>query len=259
MIVYENKASQDKRRKPVITNEQRQKTGMIARRVVQEIVDNSHGPIAIIGITGQAGAGKTSTLRLLQKLCQRLGIRCNELGLDSFFKVSSRERKLWLHASNISEAERKARENQTHWWDYEWLTWALKELKEGRGLHLRRCYTRKDHGELTGSIRIDPHDGQKGIIALEGVGIAHLDELSALIYLHALPELRAERLGLRDSYRSGDEALERWRVTQTFEQRYFRENWGKITHFFNTSGDEPIIIDELDSDEALRSHEKYRF
>src|SRR3989338_2730419 len=55
------------------------------------------GKVNILGLTGQAGAGKTNCVApIIVEEARRLGIKAHNLGLDAFFILSSRERKAWI-------------------------------------------------------------------------------------------------------------------------------------------------------------------
>src|SRR3989344_5541080 len=49
------------------------------------------GEITIVGLTGRAGAGKTTTAKSLTEAYEAIDIPAAPLGLDAFFKLSSRE------------------------------------------------------------------------------------------------------------------------------------------------------------------------
>lgn len=212
------------------------------------------GDIVIIGVTGQAGAGKTTMARVAQKATLALGLSCNTLSLDAFFKLSRRGRKAWLEEPGISSKERARRENQVSWWDFDWAASSLATLKANKPLELRNVYSRHDDGEQVGKITIKPHEAG-GVILFDGVAILHVSPVDEYLYLHALPEVRFNRLLARDgASRNGDAALQRWRLTQSFERNYFREHWGKITSFLDNSTEDPVPLEALAPEDALRPH-----
>lgn len=195
-------------------------------QVVEELVKTAEekravGEVAVLGLTGQAGAGKTFLAGKILEGAESLGIRVQNLALDAFFKLSSRQRRLWLEeGDHVGGAERERRRNQINWWDFESLKSALRAIRSGQLLELTNVYNRADKGEKTGSVTVDLRSG--GLLVLEGVAIAHLRPsglIDHLVYVHADDDVRKVRLFGRDLDRRPDrEAKEdRWRLTQHFE------------------------------------------
>ncbi len=229
-----------------------------ATKLVEVLIKRHYkkpGDVVIIGVTGQAGAGKTTMARVAQKAAHDLGLPCNTLSLDTFFKLSRRGRKAWLEDPSISADERARREDQISWWDFDWATGSLASLKTGKVLELRNVYSRHDDGELVGKVTIRPHDAG-GVILFDGVAILHIGPIDEYVYLHAPPEVRYHRLLARDgTSRTGEAAVKRWRLTQSFERQYFREHWNRITTFLDNSTEDPVPCENaLSSEEALRPH-----
>lgn len=187
------------------------------------------GEITIVGLTGRAGAGKTTTAKNLTETYEMMGIPAAPLGLDAFFKLSSKERKAWLEKGKLlGEHEYWRRADQMQWWDFDRANEALTTLRAGRSLHLQGIYNRADKGELTGELRIDP-DPQGMVIVLEGVATAHLKQAGDhFLYVNAHPKVRRERLLGRDQHRAGDTAYERFQITQSFENKYFPQHMTNI-------------------------------
>lgn len=195
----------------------------------------------IIGVTGQAGAGKTSISSRLQETAGNLGRPTRILSLDSFFILSSTKRKEWLEEGRQdSETEFTSRSDQMCWWDFRAVKTALETLKSGLELNLTGIYNRDDGGELTGRIKIRADKGR--IILFEGVATAHLKNyLNLLFFLYVPWDVRFRRIESRDTYRSGAEARGRFEVTQQFEEAYFRAHWGNIDYFIDNSNTSPEI------------------
>lgn len=210
------------------------------------------GRVTILGLTGQAGAGKSNHIApIIAREADRLGIKSQILGLDAFFILSSRGRKEWIAQGwEISEAEGLRRENQINWWNFQLAEQGLLGLRQGNPLHLTNVYNRKDKGELTGEIRIEPPtDGM--LVVFDGVAIAHLEGVDYLWYVHAPGEVRQGRLFNRDGDRRSlsADAQGRWEVTERFERAYFPKHWQRITLFIlnahnNGSGPGPYIYPE---------------
>jgi len=197
------------------------------------------GKVKVIGLTGRAGAGKTTRAKEMAIISEEMGIPVVRLGLDTFFKTSSRARKAWLEEEGIPDEERARREDQDNWWDFERAKQALGVLKSRRRLVMNGVYNRNDRGELTATVDIDP-DPEKGLIVVfEGVGISHLsDMLDDVLFIAAHPNERRDRLLGRDAdKRVGDAAKKRFRITQTYEAKHFAANGGRVTRVLeNSSG-----------------------
>lgn len=115
-------------------------------------------------------------------------------------------------------------------------------MASGRSLHLAGVYNREDGGELSLDVTI-PINGDGAVILKDGVAIAHMRaHIERLIYLHAHREVRYGRLQHRDPYRRGPEAEERFRLTEAFEQRYFREYMSRADIFMDNSNCNPVLM-----------------
>lgn len=187
------------------------------------------GNVKIVGLTGRAGAGKTTTAGKLVETCNQLGIPANILSLDAFFILSSKDRRAWLEeGKQLGEDEYAERADQASWWDFDKMRQALQQLQEGQSLHMTGVYNRADKGELTGEITIEPNP-QGCVIVVEGVAIAHMrDFMDRLIYVNTHPLVRRQRLLGRDQHRAADAAIERFLLTQGFENYYFEKYGGQI-------------------------------
>lgn len=186
--------------------------------------------VCVIGLTGQAGAGKTATAEIFQFVAVSLGIPLCVLGLDSFFRFSSAERKRWLEeGKRAGKDEYDRRCDQMTWWNFEQARRALDRVRECQKLKLSGIYNRADRGEKTGQISI--HLPAGGLLVFEGVAVAHLRATRMLDYLVlvcARDYIRRERLQDRDASRRQDAAAaeERWRITEKFEHNYFKRYGG---------------------------------
>ncbi len=200
----------------------------------------------VIGITGPAGAGKTNMITpLIQMIIQSMGEWCTILGLDSFFKLSSEARAEWLKEGKESgEREYALRRDQMNWWDFPRVESSLRSLKAGKSLHLGNVYNRADKGRLTGVVHIVP-PSERGILLLDGVAIAHLQEIDMLLYIHAEDNERLRRLMARDIHRGYDAAKERFELTQEFEGPYFRDYWERIHYCVDNSVSRTQFDDDI--------------
>lgn len=223
-------------------------------RISHRIRALSNGGVKIIGITGQAGAGKTRIANALAYSLTEKGTPAVCLGLDAFFILSSKGRKEWIaEGASISPEELARRQDQINWWDFAKAQAAIDGLKAGLPLRLRGIYNRGDKGELTGSLDIEP-DSEKGLLVLfEGVAVAHLEHFDDLIFVHAPPAVRLERIRERDASRRNDPAavMARWQLTQRFELNYFAEHWARIRSFVDNSSVEARELEALDQESAL--------
>lgn len=210
------------------------------------------GEHTILGITGQAGAGKSTFAKRIHGAYADAGLNSLSLGIDWWFILSSRERKQWLvDGDAIGGEEAARRRNQQSWWDFDRLERDLLALRRGETVHLRGVYNRDDGGELTLNVDLTPDPAGTTFI-LEGVAIAHLEAIDHLVYLHVSPEVRRRRLEQRDRQRSGAEHDERFKLTQSFEQRYFPLHWRRISLFIYNEGLNPVLLSHLHPHEALQ-------
>lgn len=203
----------------------------------------SSGQVNILGVAGQAGAGKTNHVSpLIAAEANKFDFPVEILRLDAFFKLSSSDRKNWIEEGlRISPQEAAVRQNMLNWWDFKAAEAAIEKLRQKEPLHLTNVYNRADGGNLTGEVRIDPPE--KGMLLIfEGVAICHLDGIDHLMYVYASPEVRLERLRQRDKHRQGQEVLDRFALTESFERSYFSEHWGKINSFVDNSVDSPKVL-----------------
>lgn len=196
------------------------------------------GRVSVVGLTGRAGAGKTTNADRVVDHYRGNGVPVEKIGLDAFFKQSSRDRKAWLEeGKQIGNEEYWRRANQWEWWDFDKAAETIRTLKNGETVHLRGIYNRADKGELTGEQKIEP--SERGLVVVfEGVATAHMrDLLDGLVYVNAHPKTRQERLLGRDMHRAGSAALERFEVTQRFESKYFAQHGRNADLVIDNSGD----------------------
>ncbi|MFA5022205.1 MAG: hypothetical protein WC508_03965, partial [Patescibacteria group bacterium] len=196
--------------------------------VIQRLLQPGKYPI--LGVTGQAGAGKTTHVTpLVLAEAKQAGFNAQTLGLDAFFILSSRERKAWIEeGKGISPEEGIRRADQINWWDFAKAQEALITLRQGKPLHLTGVYNRADGGELTGEVHIEP-SAEGTLVVFEGVAICHLDGISELMFAYAPAPVRLARLAARDQHRKGADVKERFGLTQGFELPYFPQHWHRIT------------------------------
>ncbi|NUM25587.1 MAG: hypothetical protein HUU49_03090 [Candidatus Buchananbacteria bacterium] len=209
------------------------------------------GAVSIIGITGQAGAGKSNHIAPLAKAqIESVGYPAEILGLDVFFKLSSRARKAWLNEDGVDPEELTRRADQMTWWDFDRAQSALNDLLAHKPLHLEGVYNRADGGELTGEVHIVPPKEGMAIL-FDGVAICHLQGMCEIAYVHTPASVRLERLRARDRHRQGAEVLERFRLTQAFEVPYFHSHWHHLSCWLDNSRQDPLVLSSLDQTFAL--------
>lgn len=199
----------------------------------------------ICGMTGRAGAGKTTLAKKVVESGANAGFDTEYLSLDVFFKMSSCQRKAWLNeVKGVDDEEYARRTDQMCWWDFDRCEEAIGDLRAGRTVHLAGVYNRADGGELTGVVHIEPRARLR--LVMEGVAIAHMAYLfDDLGMLHAPAGMRKDRLGTRDKHRKGSEIDERFRITEQFEDGYFANNARfATTHIDNTNGI-PVVIGDV--------------
>ena len=198
------------------------------------------GKTTILGITGYAGAGKHSVIApMTAHYAKEIGFDVHVLDLDSFFIHSRADRKQWLEDAE-GTPEYETRSDLMTWWGFYEARAALNTLRSGKALKLDGVYDRSNDGELTRVIDIKPAS-EGSLIIFEGVAIVHLlDAKDTLVFVHAPPEVRRQRLLRRDQYRAGAEAEERFRITEDFDHNYFNSNPnypGRPLYFIDNSHD----------------------
>ena len=214
------------------------------------------GQVKVIGLTGQAGCGKSTLSRRIARIAaSKFKYPMARLGLDTFFKLSSRERREWLaEGQRIGPEEFARRRNQINWWDFEKAEQVLVDIKAGKPVKLEGVYNREDKGELTGTVEIPAaKTGQGLLLVFEGVAIAHLKRIDKLVYLHVPREMRFGRILARDIDRRPDmeAALKRFRLTEEFERPYFERYWKDPNLFIDNSALVPALQLGLNEREAL--------
>lgn len=170
----------------------------------------------IIGVFGQAGAGKTS---IAKHTCEELGEEATLIDFDWCFKDSSEERQQKIDKEVMQNPKKWEARNQEGWWDGEKAANLLKDIKEGKIVYLKNVYNREDRGRLTKNITVKPSK----INIVEGVGITLYNlkkYYDLLIYIHANDHVREQRLYGRDFERRGKKGRQRWVITQFFEIHY---------------------------------------
>ena len=188
----------------------------------------SPGQYKVVGLTGQAGAGKTWTSKMVEAACEERNIDYVRVSLDWFFILSSKDRKKWLAEAEHDPLEYARRKDQLTWWDFDRAATCLLDLKAGKTVELKGVYNRADGGELTKDVTLLPQK-RGGIVLIEGVAIVDLP-IDLLVYIAASLPTRFPRLYNRDkARRTGIEAIERLLLTETFEVGYFNtDRWSKI-------------------------------
>ncbi len=183
------------------------------KRFLEKILDSIpfENEKYIVGVAGQAGAGKTT---LVYDLVEYLG-KGYVLGFDYFFKLSSKERKKWIEdGERIGREEYLRRSNNLEWFDFEKYYETISSLKEGKPIKLENVYD-KHSGELVKTVYIEP-----GIIFVDGVFILHYP-LDYMLYLHRDWDERKGNIEKRDGHRKSKKDLEkRWMETQGTEIPY---------------------------------------
>ncbi|MAF14017.1 MAG: hypothetical protein CMI53_03945 [Parcubacteria group bacterium] len=210
------------------------------------------GKVTLLALTGQAGAGKTNHIApLIVAEAEKRGHHSCRLGLDVFFRLSSRDRATWIaEGDKKSSAESLRRRDQINWWDFGKAQTCLNIIRQGKPLRLEEVYNREDGGELTRTEEVIPPD-EGMLLVFDGVAVCHLEGFDEVMYVHAPAEIRLERLRERDVHRKGEQILERFGITQEFECHYFPEYWDAITSFVDNSVDNPRVMQQMSHVTAL--------
>ncbi len=198
-----------------------------------ESINYSENGNYIIGISGQAGAGKTTLVKDLREYYGRGDI----LSFDYFFKMSSKERKKWIDEANSLE-EYYRRSNNLEWFDFEKYYKTIEGIKKGEPVYMKNVYD-KYTGELNKDVVIEP-----GLIWVDGVFILHYP-LDFILYLHRDWKNRKANIEKRDGHRKSKEALEqRWRETQGTEIPYFGKTLHNADKIYDAEKREILVPDE---------------
>lgn len=208
---------------------------------------------AVVCVTGQAGAGKTTLGKALEDAAEHRGRQYLNVPLDWFFIKSSKQRAAWLAEEGIDNLERARRADQINWWDFDLANKTLVDLKAGDPVHLYGVYDRSRGGELVLDVDL-PALPRPSLIVLEGVAGLHIPSVDTSVFLHMPAKTRFQRLLQRDTNRRGQAAIDRWDLTQRFETRYFREHWDKIGLFATSNRNGLNLLERLEQDDSLADY-----
>jgi len=214
------------------------------RQAVQSMLGNLNGTeLPIVGVTGRNGAGKSSVVApAIQKTLGENGVWSATLPLDAFLILSSADRARWIAEGDQSGPEESARRrNELNWWDFKKLDSHLESWKNGNPIHLKNIRNPADQGRLTGELLV-PAPKKRGVLILEGKGVAHLDHHDVLFFVHAPSHVRFDRLCHRDTYRTPEENKARFRQTEQFEEWYFAQHKHKIHYWVDNSSHESDLL-----------------
>ncbi len=208
--------------------------------------------IAVVGVTGRNGAGKSSKVAPAIKLiAQESGVLAHILPLDAFLILSSADRAAWItEGDQVGVEQSTRRRNELNWWDFNKLDAHIQNWKNGNPIHLKQIRNPADGGRLTGELLV-PAPEKRAVLILEGKGVAHLDYHDVLFFVHAPSYVRLERLRRRDTYRTPEETEARFQITERFEEWYFAQHKDRI-HFWvdNSSQDKDLLV-STDLEEIL--------
>ena len=179
------------------------------------------GKIRVIGLTGRAGTGKSTIAQRLAKAVKNIGGKAEAIDLDSFFYMSSRERRAWVNESVISDEERRLRRNMTNWVNYTLVNETFARIHAGEHIHLEDMYSMALGGEKVGVLDFDPDP--TGFTVILG-GTALLDarlksDLDTVVYINTHETVRRSAIWERDRLRgySREAYEERFKLTQQSE------------------------------------------
>lgn len=202
------------------------------------------GNIVLVGITGRAGAGKTTFAENFKRHCDDSDVDAVLYQGDWDFKLSSKERKVWLEEprQNGHLEEYAERANQETWWDFRQMAKNLKELKRGNPVELNSVYDRRT-GEKNLTAVVYPPD-KEGIILLENAFIGDVvPMMEGVIFLHADPKIAFDRIVQKDGHRkSFYDLLQRTAETTWSEDMHWKKYMSPMLAF----GDRFIAIDNND-------------
>lgn len=158
---------------------------------------------SVLGITGRAGAGKTTFTTGFVEFCIKNGVNVVAYNGDWDFILSSKERKEWIEAprmaGDLTEYARRA--NQENWWDFEAMSRNIGLLRSGSAIHLTNAYDQRT-GEKNLSVPLEPP--KDGLIIIEQPFIGFvIQQLDGIVYLHIKPDVGFMRLFQRDVQKRG--------------------------------------------------------
>lgn len=220
--------------------------------VCQKVLRTLGSEITIVGVTGRNGAGKSSKVApAIKTIIQESGVWAEILPLDAFLILSSADRAAWIAVGDQRGPEEAARRrNELNWWDFNKLDACIQSWKKGNHIHLRNIRNPADNGRLTGELLV-PAPEKRGVLILEGKGVAHLDHHDVLFFVHAPSYVRLERLRHRDTYRTPEETAARFQITERFEDWYFAQYQERIDYWVDNSSQEKDLLVSTDLEEIL--------
>jgi uridine kinase len=184
-----------------------------------------------IGITGNAGAGKTTLAHSLDNSHFFTYSTDYRFIGDGVYRKKLLEAKLTKSLDSYIDAC-----NQYNWWNWDAIYTDLQELKAGRQISMPSCYNR-DEGE-TGIATLYA-EGRK--IICEGAlfgPIVILNQLEHIVFVYVPPKTRLNRLLKKDiDRRSVNEIIARFMITEYSEAIYYR-------FMFEHCADKITLVDE---------------
>jgi len=171
------------------------------------------GQIAVVGITGRAGSGKTEFGNKFMQFASRIGIPVVNYPGDIHIKMSTKDRIAWtsepLRDSDFTRY--LTRIYPSSYIDWEDIARNLDSLKIREPVDIRDGYN-QGTGEMDLDMRIEvPADSEGGLVLFDHYASGHvLEHLDGIVHLHVTRETARERSIERDRHKlTPQESLQR--------------------------------------------------
>lgn len=195
----------------------------VARYLASQLAELPEARL-LIGISGRAGAGKTTLAGKLGAALEADGVPTVCYSTDYRFRRDSQQRKARLAAKWRLGLEAYLQAiNQFSWWDFDAIGRDLDRLLAGAALRLEDAY---DQARGTKDLTLELPAMARGVVIVEGCilgGVSLLERFDRVLLLNTPEAICAKRVLDRDaSRRSTSEIAARLLVTSYSENRFFK-------------------------------------
>ncbi len=211
---------------------------------------SGNGPVGL-GLTGRAGAGKTTFLGEISREAETRGLHVSPYEVDWNFKLSSSERAAWItEGIQVGRAEYAKRANQLTWWDFAKVAENVALLKKGGVMEMSDAYNKKS-GAKDKYVKLGPVP-EDGLLIVENCFVADpaiSDNLDVVAYVFVRPDKGFLNTWARDGHRKPwFPYVQRYMETTWSEDAYMGEHMGAIE-------EKMLVIDNTNPHERQVLHE----